>query len=159
MELAGVGLTFWLTWSSIGWLKVTINDFHSFCLRWGVALATLKPLIFQRGSWGLFLRPRKAANTEADVEGAAWSGESRTKRKPRKGKWKETYTHISSFFFKPASHHIDLYQNCNMNLDSTYMEMKFLKGKYITIFLTIPIVWTLYSLWVLSTFFFYFTQV
>lgn len=26
--------------------------FHSFCLCWSVALATLKPLIFHRGSWG-----------------------------------------------------------------------------------------------------------
>lgn len=67
--------------------------FHSFCLRSSVALATLKPLIFHRGSWGcirgwLFLRPGEAAKTR---EGAGRSGESGTKRgreRERGGKWK-----------------------------------------------------------------------
>ncbi len=93
MELAGVGLTFWLTWSSIGWLKVTINGFPFTlsCLRWSVALATLKPLIFHRGSWGcirgwLFWgleRQRRQRLTWRELEG---SGQSRTKKKKEKKK-------------------------------------------------------------------------
>lgn len=46
-------------------------------------------------------------------------------------KGKETCTHISNYLFKLPSRHIDLHHNCNMNLDSTCMEMKCLKRKYI----------------------------
>lgn len=104
--------------------------FHSFCLRSSVALATLKPLIFHRGSWGcirgwLFLRPGEAAKTEADMEGA----EQRENRE--KGNEKETSSHISNYLFKPPSHRIDLHHCCNMNLDCTCMEIKCLEWKYI----------------------------
>lgn len=133
MELAGVGLTFWLTWSSIGWLKVTINGFPFTLSAWSVAPATLKPLIFHRGSWGcirgwLFLRPGKAAKTEA-VER---SGESRTKRKQRKGKWemrKEPTLVIIYLSYLHAT--LTCFSSCDMNLDSTCMEIKCLKAKYI----------------------------
>lgn len=44
---------------------------------------------------------------------------------------KETCTHISNYAFKLPSRHIDLQHNCNMNLDSTCMEMTCLKQKYV----------------------------
>lgn len=44
---------------------------------------------------------------------------------------KETFSHIINYLFKLPTCHIDLQLNCNMNLDSTCMEMAFLKGKYI----------------------------
>lgn len=114
--------------------------FHSFCLRWSVALATLKPLIFHWGSWGcirgwLFWgleRQRTQRQTWRElleVERA----EQRENRE--KGKWIETYTHISSFLFKPLSHYIDLHHNPSMNLDCTYMGMKRLREKYISMLL------------------------
>lgn len=135
MELAGVGLTFWLTWSSIGWLKVTINGFPFTlsCSRWSVALATLKPLIFHRGSWGcirgwLFWGlERQRRQRQTWREWREWNKEK--KREMENGK--ETCTHISNYLFKLPSWRIDLQHNCNMNLDSTCMEMKCLKGKYI----------------------------
>lgn len=77
------------------------------------------------------LRPGKAVKTETDMEGAATSGESGTKRKWSRENEKETYTNISNYLFKLPSRHIDLNCNCNMNLDSTCMEMKCLKGKSI----------------------------
>lgn len=63
------------------------------------------------------------------MEGGGGSGTKRKKEKKENGK--ETCTHISNYLFKLPSRLIDLQHNCNMNLDSTCMEMKCLKGKHI----------------------------
>lgn len=76
MEPAGVGLTSWLTWSSIGWLKVTISGFSFTALCFGsrVSMATLKPLVSTGvlekcirgpGGWGVWERERKRGNERA----------------------------------------------------------------------------------------------
>lgn len=127
MEPAGVGLTFWLTWSSIGWLKVTINGF-SFTLS-----ACFQALPWQRQSLS-FSTEGLGDALEGDFS-EAWRGsEDRgrrggrgTKGARREGKWK----HISNYLFKLPSRHIDLQHNCNTNLDSTWMEIECLKAKYI----------------------------
>lgn len=108
--------------------------FRSFCLRWSVALATLKPLIFHGGSWGcirgwLFWGLERQQRQRQTCRELLWV-ESRTKRDRGKKNEKETYAHISSFLFKPQSHYIDPHHNCSMNLHNAYIAMKW-KKKYI----------------------------
>lgn len=73
--------------------------------------------------------PGEAAKTEADVEEAGRSGESRTKRD---GKLKKKPFPTLVIIYLSNLHAIlPGCSSCCMNLDSTCMEIKCLKGKYI----------------------------
>lgn len=126
MELAGVGLTFWLTWSSIGWLKVTINGFlFTLSARVEVLPWQRQSLSFSTEGLGDALEgdfPEAWRGSE-DRHGGSWREWNKEKKE------NEKRAHISNYPFKLPSRHIDLHHNCNMNLYSACMEMKCLKGK------------------------------